>query len=578
MDKSKGKISTKVILLLPVFILGIVCLCSNLIAVVNLNRVNTSATKITDEYMTGITELSAIQMEMQNIHLLGLSHIVATDLDTMISLTNEIREKEEIIDQYLKDYQPYVTKEQTGNYNSLVENYEAMKWEMANLLAYSASGENIMAYDLANGAISEYASAMQSYINIMSEDQQTRAQDAKDQQAGIYVQSVVFSILFVIISLVALVATLLSVFGMVIRPLGKTQQEIDGIIADIDQRQGDLTRRVTIFKNKEIANVGNGFNIFVGKLQNIFKIITSNSVKMEKVVNEVRDSVVTSNSSVSDLSALTEELSATMEQMAANATLVSANAEAAKSEVNIMVARTADIMDYTKEMKGHADGMEDAARSNMEITERKIKDIVATLEEAISESESVNQVNSLTEDILNIASETELLSLNASIEAARAGEAGKGFAVVATSISKLAASSQDAANRIQDINSIVVQAVNNLADSANELVGYLKESILLEFQKFVEGGTEYKEKANNIEISMTEFTEQMDEMNKTMEEIADAIGTIASAIDESVKGVGSAADSTQRLLQDMEKITRHMDDNQEIAASLKQEAEVFTRM
>lgn len=577
-NKSNKKVSTKVILLLPVFILGIVSLFSNVAAVVNLRSVNTSATKIIDEYMTGITELGDIQKETQNLHRLGLSHIVATDLDTMLSLVDEIRKKEELLDQYLIAYTIYVTEEQFANYNGLLANYDSLKWEMASLLAFSANGENAAAYGLANGVISEYSSAMQGYIDVMSDDMQARAKEAKDQQVGVYQQALILSAIFVIVSVVALLVTLLSVFQMVIRPLDKTQHEIDNIISDIDKRQGDLTRRVTIFQNREIAGVGNGFNVFVEKLQDIFKIITANSVKMEEVVTEVRDSVLTSNHSVSDLSALTEQLSATMEQMSSSAMVVSANAEAVKKEVNVMVERTSDIMHYTTEMKGHADGMENTARLNMETTERKIREIVDALEQAINESESVNQVNSLTDDILNIAQQTNLLSLNASIEAARAGEAGKGFAVVASEISQLATASQNAANRIQNINGIVVQAVNNLAENANDLLAYMKESIMLEFQKFVDGGTEYKEKANNIENSMTEFTGQMDGLKDAMEEIADAISSIAHAIDEGVNGVSSAADSTQKLLQDMESITQHMDDNQEIAISLKQEAEVFKKM
>lgn len=578
MNNNNGKISTRVILLLPVFILGVVCFFSNIVAVLNLQSVNRNATRITDEYMNAITELGKIQKETQDLHRLGLSHIVATDLDTMLLLVNNVRAMEESLDGLMAEYQVYVTKEQMGNYNGLLENYEGLKWEMANLMAYSGNGENAAAYSLANGLISEYSSAMQEYINIMSEDMQTRAQNAKNQQAAVYMQALVLSVIFVIVSIAALALTLLSVFGMVIRPLVKTQREIDVIISDIDRREGDLTRRVTIFRNKEIAGVGSGFNVFIGKLQDIFKIITSNSVKMEEVVNEVRESVLASNHSVGDLSALTEELAATMQEMSSSASIVSSNAEAVKNEVNVMVEKTSDIMSYTMEMKSHADGMEDAARRNMESTEHKIRDIVASLERAIAESASVSQVNSLTEDILNISSQTNLLSLNASIEAARAGEAGKGFAVVASEISQLAAASQKAANRIQNINAVVVEAVNNLSENANDLLAYMKDSIMLEFQKFVDSGTEYKEKANNIENSMTEFTERMDSLRDTMEEIADAIGTIARSIEEGVSGVNSTAESTQKLLHDMESITQHMDDNQEIAVSLKQEAEVFKKM
>lgn len=319
-------------------------------------------------------------------------------------------------------------------------------------------------------------------------------------------------------------------------------------------------------------------NIFMEKLQSIFKIITQNSVKMEQVVNEVRDSIITSNGSVSDLSAMTEELTATMEEMSGSAAVINTNAAEVKQEVNAMVEQTMDIRRYTAEMKEHADHIEQSAHTTMESTEDKISRILEVLEQAIAESEKVNQIDDLTNDILNIASETNLLSLNASIEAARAGEAGRGFAVVASEISKLATESQKTANRIQGINSMVIQAVNNLAENANDLVAYMNTSILSEFKNFAKGGTEYREKANHIEGVVGDFMDRMDGLQDTIEEIAGSIELIARSIEEGEKGVGIAADSTQTLLLDMERIAQHMDDNQAIAVSLKQETEIFTKL
>lgn len=575
---AKKRISTKVILLLPVFILGIVCIVSNVIAAVNIQRVNTNASEITDKYLTGITALSELQKETQDLHKLALSHIIATDLDTMILLVNTIRENEVILDEHLKDYQRYMSDNQRGNYESLLENYEGLKWEIANLLAYSAAGNNEGAYSLANGAISEYAAAMQSSIDAMSDDMQENAQKASIQQAVIHQQALVLSAVVVAISVIALIATLVSVFRMVIQPLGKTQREINGIISDIDHREGDLTRRVTIFSNREIAEVGSGINVFMEKLQNIFKMIVHNSRKMEEVVSEVRDSIITSNESVSDLSAMTEELTATMEGMSAGAARINTNAAEVKKEVNAMVASTMDIQRDTTEMKEHADTIEHTAHVTMESTESKINEILEVLEQAIKESESVKQVDSLTNDILTIASQTNLLSLNASIEAARAGEAGKGFAVVASEISQLATASQAAANRIQSINSVVLHAVNHLAENANDLVNYMNDFILPEFKNFAAGGTEYKNKADHIESVVHEFTERMDRLQGRIGEIADSIEMIAHSIEEGVNGVSNAAESTQTLLGDMESIRQHMEENQSIAISLKQETEIFKQL
>ena len=576
--KKKSYISTKFIILIPVFILGFVSVVSNILAVTNIKRVNANATQIANGYMSCISELGDIQKETLLIHRLGLSHIVATDLNTMISLVETIRSEQETLETYLDDFQEYVTDDNKAEYDALVSNYEGMKYELANLMAYSANNDNEAAYALANGKIADYSSAMQESIAAIRTNVSENADVAKEQLAAVYRTSIAASTASIIISVAALLATLICVFRLVIIPLLKTQKEITNIIEDIDKREGDLTRRVSVHANQEVAAVGNGINVFMDKLQDIFKVIVNNSTRMESVVGEVRDSVVTSNGSVSDLSALTEELSATMEEMSANASLINTNTESVKQEVDQIAERTSEINAYTREMKEHADSMEASARENMESTGAKVNEILTVLNQAIEDSKSVNQVNSLTDDILNIASQTNLLALNASIEAARAGEAGRGFSVVATEISQLAAASQEAANRIQQINRVVTEAVGNLTEHSNGLVQYMNDSILPEFETFVDAGSAYREKATHIETSMGDFTEKTEVLKKTMAEIADSINTIAHAIEEGVKGVSSAADSTQVLVGDMEDITRHMDENQHIAADLKRETEVFKKL
>ena len=576
--KKKSYISTKFIILIPVFILGFVSVVSNILAVTNIKRVNANATQIANGYMSCISELGDIQKETLLIHRLGLSHIVATDLNTMISLVETIRSEQETLETYLDDFQEYVTDDNKAEYDALVSNYEGMKYELANLMAYSANNDNEAAYALANGKIADYSSAMQESIAAIRTNVSENADVAKEQLAAVYRTAIAASTASIIISVAALLATLICVFQLVIIPLLKTQKEITDIIEDIDKREGDLTRRVSVHANQEVAAVGNGINVFMDKLQDIFKVIVNNSTRMESVVGEVRDSVVTSNGSVSDLSALTEELSATMEEMSANASLINTNTESVKQEVDQIAERTSEINAYTREMKEHADSMEASARENMESTGAKVNEILTVLNQAIEDSKSVNQVNSLTDDILNIASQTNLLALNASIEAARAGEAGRGFSVVATEISQLAAASQEAANRIQQINRVVTEAVGNLTEHSNGLVQYMNDSILPEFEAFVDAGSAYREKATHIETIMGDFTEKTEVLKKTMAEIADSINTIAHAIEEGVKGVSSAADSTQVLVGDMEDITRHMDENQHIAADLKRETEVFKKL
>ena len=571
----KKRLSITIVILVPVFILGVLAIFSNITAINNLRRVNTTAVTISDEHMVNISRLSDIEKELHEIHKKALSHIIATDLDTLIATVAEVRAEEEILDTYLVEYKDSLVAADPSAYNTLVSNYETLKYEIANLMAYSGNAEKETAFALANGTIRQCSDEMQRQVEIMMESAQASASQASEALTVEYNRSVFNSMIIVGLSVVALLITLYGVFILIIRKLIVANREINEIINDIDQSQGDLTKRISILSNDEIADLGNGINTFMGKLQSIMKMIIENSRKLEEVVNEVQQSVRTSNDSASDLSAVTQELSATMQEVGHSATIINQNAESVRSEVEIIAEKSNSINDYSRKMKENADAMESNAKANMQETGTKVQEILEVLNQAIEESRSVEQVNGLTNDILSISSQTNLLALNASIEAARAGDAGKGFAVVADEIRQLADSSRATANRIQEINGVVTNAVQNLAGQSNNLVEYMTNSILPEFENFVSSGEQYRDNATYIEGVMNEFASKTDDLKHAVDEIASSIETITDAIDEGAKGVTGAAESTQVLVTDMENISNRMDENQLIAAALQKETDVF---
>lgn len=575
--KGKKKLSTKLILI-PVFVVGFVSVISSSLSLKNLSKVNDAASQIVDTSMVGTEMLNDIEMETVNIHTLALAHIISTDLSSMIDIVSEVRNHEEKLKQLLDDYNPYVTLETKRNYRIICENYTSLVKECGNVMAYSAAGKNEEAYKTANGSIAKYSNNIEKAISSMREHVNSVTQEERKSLESTYRASVVTCTFTIAVSIIALLFVVFAVVTMVIKPLLRTQKEINGIIVNIDNKKGDLTQRVTPINNAEVDAVGKGINVFMTKLQAIFKAVVTNSARMERVVDDVRQSVQTSNSSVSDLSALTEELSATMQDISENASVINTNTDNVAKEVELIAEKTDELTGYTKDMKAHAQSMESVARTNMESTDRKVSEILEVLQKAIEDSNSVKQVNSLTNDILNIASQTNLLALNASIEAARAGEAGRGFAVVASEISQLAAASQEAANNIQRINAVVTNSVTNLSDNANGLVSYINDSILPEFERFVESGVEYNDKASFIEGTMTDFKEKTDSLKQSMLEISSSINTISHAINEGVNGVVSAADSTQLIVEDMDNISHKMDENYEIADSLKKETSIFIKL
>ena len=411
----------------------------------------------------------------------------------------------------------------------------------------------------------------------MMEHANTAASDARERLSDVYLGALVSNGIIIAISVTLLMVALYCVIRFVIKPILATNKDIRDIISGIDKGEGDLTRRVAVLSNDEIADLGNGINLFMDKLQQILKMIIENTNHMENVVREVGESVATSNDSATDLSAMTEELSATMQDVGHSVSVINNNTENVRGDVEMIAHKSDEINEFSKEMKANADKMESDARNNMDKTNETIGIILEGLGKAIEDSHSVGQVTSLTDEILNISSQTNLLALNASIEAARAGEAGKGFAVVADEIRGLADSSRETANRIQQINSVVVAAVNNLSGNANELVGYIQNTILPEFEAFVESGVKYRDNASYIENAMQEFTAKTDMLKKNIDEIALSISAITTAVDEGAEGINGAAKSTQNLVEDIVNISDKMNENKVIAQTLQKSTHVFAK-
>ena len=578
MNRRQKKSSIRRWLIGPVAAMGFMIVLSNFISVASLRNVNKEASTIADVYLEGITEISSVQSNMKDLYNLALSHIVATDSDTMIEIVDSVREKQAVLDEELVSYRTYVDSKDNSIYEGILSSYEKAKISIANMMALSADAQNEAAFAIANTDLKNSMNAMSKNIAALVEHAREESSKSREELAVVYRRAFIINVATSVIGILLLLLAVVLIQKKVLSPLAKTEKSLEDIMQDIDRREGDLTKRIKLYGRDEIGSLGGGINAFIERLQNILRMVTNSSQQMNGIAGEVSQSLEKSNGSVMELTAVTEELAATMTEVGRNAGLINESATVVQGEVAQIADRTAKISGHSKEMKAHADRLENTARTNMEQTSQKVNEILAVLNEAIRESESVGQVNSLTDDILNIATQTNLLSLNASIEAARAGEAGKGFAVVASEISHLANESQEAANRIQEINAVVTAAVNHLAEQATDLVTYMNESILPDYEAFVTAGVEYRENATYIEQEMEAFVKKTDRLNDNFNEIADSIDSISRAIDEGVDGVNGTAVSMQTLAMEIDGVSGKMDENQEIAGTLKKETEIFVHL
>lgn len=335
--------------------LGALTIICNVMAINNIRTVNSNAADITDNCMMSVSDLGEIKNDIQVIHTLGLSHIIATDLNTMISVVGEINDNQEELEQKLDEYKKYVQNDDMDTYNSLVSNYNTMKYELGNIMAYSALGKNEEAYAIANGVVSDSSTAIQKDIEVLSTHANDTASEARERLTSVYISSLVSNGIVIIISAILIIVAIYCVMKYVIKPIIATNKDIRDIIDGIDNGEGDLTKRVRVISNDEIADLGNGINLFMDKLQEILKLIIENTNYMENVVAEVDGSVVKSNDSASDLSAMTEELSATMQDVGLSVNTINDNADNILKDVEIIATKSDDINQFSKEMEGKAE-------------------------------------------------------------------------------------------------------------------------------------------------------------------------------------------------------------------------------
>ncbi len=381
----------------------------------------------------------------------------------------------------------------------------------------------------------------------------------------------IFVGLFVIVFVIAIVV----VRRTIAAPAKRSERMLKDIVEKIEQNEGDLTERIPVTSNDEIGQMSAGINGFIEQLQTIMQKLREESLNLNGSVEAVMREIDESNESASNVSAAMEQMSASLEEISATlGSIVNGTAEV-MSDIERMNDRMGDGVELVRQIKDRAGDMHRSTVESKASAAQVIVDIREKLQVALEESRSVEKINDLTGDILSITSQTNLLSLNASIEAARAGEAGRGFAVVADEIRVLADNSADTAGNIQNISNQVTGAVERLAKNAEEMLRFIDEKVMKDYDGFVDIVEQYEHDADSVDAILDEFAQNTNQINHTMMSMSDGLNGIATAVDESAKGVTNVAESAVSLVDAITQIHQATETNQQISTKLSGEVGRF---
>ena len=567
--------SVKNKIMIPVLLLAVIAFATSILSIMNADSISKKGDDLANNYLVTIETVGYLSESTQKLTRSAYSYIVAEGDAAKKSVKDNIESLKSEIDGYMKDYEQTLDENEETAYSSYKNYYSQFLTQFGVLEKYVNTNQTVNASKIANNNLVDVCNSLESALDDMTNSEVEATDHAMRQMHALAAFAKTTGGVCFVFAIGALIVAFLISTRKVVNPIVKTNKELKEISALINDNNGDLTKRVNVKSSDEIGQLAQGINQFLDILQNTIGKIVEGSKNLDNMINSVGENVTVSNDNAQDVSSAMEELSATMQEIAATIQTVNDNTESVGKNVVDIADKTGQINNYSQDMRERADSLAKSADENKRTTDEMLGNIVGTLKKAIEDSKSVERVNELTGEILNISSQTNLLALNASIEAARAGEAGKGFAVVADEIRQLADSSRDTANNIQAINEHVTSAVYQLIDNSNKIIKYIEETILADYDSFVQAGAQYNEDACYISETMQEFAEKTEKLKELMKNTVESIEGISSGVEQSANAVTSSAVSTSQLVEQMNSIDKEMSESRNTVGELKAQTDVF---
>ncbi len=279
-----------------------------------------------------------------------------------------------------------------------------------------------------------------------------------------------------------------------------------------------------------------------------------------KSVNGILENMTHLNTEVEDVSATTIELSASMEETAASTTSIHEMTKEIEDAAKNIAQRAQEGAGRAEVIHKKAAGAKRSALESQDSLVRQKGAIEESLQDALKKVKVVSEISILAESIMEITTQTNLLSLNASIEAARAGEAGKGFAVVADEIRKLAEQSQQNTENIKKVTEQVNASVGSLAKDSGTLLAFIDGEVMESVGVFEKIANDYNEDAGEIDSLVADFSAISEQLLASINNIMDSLDEIAEAAQESAKGTANIAERVQDVVEISDSVNDSLQD------------------
>lgn len=562
------------VLLLLLAITAISCVG---VLVWTLQSVIGTSDQIVSEQVAEQEKISGLSRQFTYINSQVLTHVMTTNSVTMDTLSEKILQDIADMEQQIEEFGALLSE---GD-----ERKEALDSTSAELAKYRKTVESLLvtsaenktqAYVSATSNLPMFNEHIENYMNRMLEITAQEMEQAQGQmeQSAARVPGIIS-----VASIALLVVVIVIMLGLrlwVIGPVKKATKQVDELVEGIRCNKGDITKRIHVGSRDEVGRLAIAINDLVAQMQIIIRAITEGCGQMEEkqadIISNVEKVNATADHTMQNLGIMSEGMQ-----------LVTGAIDGVQQDTGVLDHTVENMLevaqngrDYAADIKEKAGKMKATAVESKQEATLVMKEIDTAMTESIANSRQIHKITELTEEILGIAGTTNLLALNASIEAARAGEAGRGFAVVAEEIRKLADSSRESANNIQEISNRVVESVEELSENATRLLEFMNTRVMKDYDALEDTGSNYHEAADHVDEMMNEFGQKIDELLSVLQNVNTANTQMEATVGDSTEKLSAVEKNNQGLQQEMEDISYAVEELAASVGQLKESIRCFT--
>ena len=533
--------------------------------------------QIVSEQVAEQEKISTLSRQFTYINSQVLTHVMTTNSVTMDTLSEKILQDIADMEQQIEEFGALLSEgdERKEALDSASAELAKYKKTVESLLVTSAENKT-QAYVSATSNLPMFNEHIENYMNRMLEITAQEMEQAQGQmeQSAARVPGIIS-----VASIALLVVVIVIMLGLrlwVIGPVKKATKQVDELVEGIRCNKGDITKRIHVGSRDEVGRLAIAINDLVAQMQIIIRAITEGCGQMEEKQADII-------SNVEKVNATADHTMRNLGVMSRGMQLVTGAIEGVQQDTGVLDHTVENMLEVAQNGRNYAaDIKEKAGKMKVTAVESKqeatlvMKEIDTAMTESIANSRQIHKITELTEEILGIAGTTNLLALNASIEAARAGEAGRGFAVVAEEIRKLADSSRESANNIQEISNRVVESVEELSENATRLLEFMNTRVMKDYDALEDTGSNYHEAADHVDEMMNEFGQKIDELLSVLQNVNTANTQMEATVGDSTEKLSVVEKNNQGLQQEMKDISYAVEKLAASAGQLKESIRCFT--